>query len=136
MKITLRIWLTALIIQPILFCFVFLWAAIIIVPFEIAGSIPGILLFGIILEFLSKAGIPVTVKWVLLLMAALGLATLCSFGILLMVNGNQSTLVGDDYLFLIPAPTATLLALFIHYKTVHEYLQGNIETPLTLNQEP
>jgi hypothetical protein len=63
------------------------------------------------------------------------LATLCSFCILQGVGGSQSAFTGEDFLFLIPAPIAALLALSIHSKSIHEHLREEIATILMEDQD-
>lgn len=121
-KATIRIWTKALIIQPIIFCFFVLWGAVIIIPFEIAGSIPGIIVFGLIMRMLSVLKIPLDLKWVLLVLSGILLALACSYLIVLSLNSPSDIIGNEDAIFLIPAPIAATLAIFYNRSIVNEYL--------------
>lgn len=133
MKVTLRIWLTALILQPIIFCFFLFWAAVFIIPFEIAGSIPGILVFGFVLKGLSITKMRLEVKWGILLLFGILLALGCSY---IFVGGfNGATFVSDeDYLLLIPAPLAAFLSIIINGSLVNAYIDTDKAESEALSQ--
>jgi hypothetical protein len=119
MKVVFRVWLTALIIQPILFCFPMPWAALIIIPFELIGSLPGLLVFAIVVQILLKVKMPTALKWFFLLLTAAGTALLCSYWIAIVVD-DAGTIQGDNMMLVLPAPLAALIAVVLHANAVNK----------------
>jgi len=127
MKLLMRIWVTALIIQPFLFVPLLSWSAVIIVPIEIAGSLPILILFWLIMKGLAHAPLSLARKSILLMLAAVLLSTLASLAVVLIV-GALDPRTAEDYLPVIPAPLSALAALFIHHKQIRHFLSPDPET--------
>ena len=124
MQFTLRVWLLSLIIQPI--CFGPL--GIFVIPIEIIFSIPGIILFGLIVQLLLKAGSTFTEFIIILIIAAGILGFLSSY---LFLTLGDETLVSDkeeQLLFSLPAAIAGILAVAFSYKKAKKLFEPEIET--------
>lgn len=120
MKITLRIWLTALIIQPIIFAFYMQKDALIIIPFELIGSLPGIIVFGLMLNAVASMQLPLPVKWIWISLAALALATCCS----LIVVGVFDLPIRQSIGLMAPAPIAASMAILINAVALNKKMKN------------
>ncbi|KAA5537126.1 hypothetical protein F0919_05495 [Taibaiella lutea] len=119
MNLTLRIWAISLVIQPI--CFGPL--APIIIPIELVGSIPGIIIFGIIVQILLKSDIPFSTKYLTLFISAGALGFLSSYLFLKCENMDIGASDNEALLFSIPATIAALGAVaFSHKKAKTAFL--------------
>jgi len=128
MKITLRIWLAALIIQPIIFLFIIGELAIFVVPVEILGSIPGLVLFWIAVQAITALKAPIGLKWILLLLSAITCAFLCNY---IFIAGGSGSIFDDSesLLFTIPAPVAAVMGIVINGESVNRHLIDNEKIP-------
>lgn len=126
MKITLRIWLAALIIQPIIFLFIIGELAVFVIPVEILGSIPGLVLFWIALQIITALKMPVEVKWILLLLSAILCSFLCNY---IFMSGGSGSIFDDPetLLFTIPAPIAAIMGIIINGDSINRHLLNNEE---------
>lgn len=122
MSLTLRIWALSLIIQPI--CFGPL--GLFVIPIELVGSIPGIILFGLMVQLLSKANLSFATSYALLLIIAGILGFLSSY---LFLNGDNGIVENNDekLLFSLPALIAASLAVALSYKKAKKFFEPRHE---------
>jgi hypothetical protein len=112
MELTFRIWAISLIIQPI--CFGPL--APVIIPIELLGSIPGIIIFWIIVRLLLKTAMPFSTKYMTLFISAGILGFLSSYLFLKYENMGIGASDNEAMLFSLPATIAALGAVAFSYK--------------------
>lgn len=129
MKAALHIWITALIIQPIIYIFIIGELAIFVVPVEIFGSIPGLVLFWIAMWAIATLKIKVEFKWALILLSAFLTALFCNY---LFFSGNGGILDSETLLMMMPAPVAAVMGVVINCNSVNKLFtktQGINEEP-------
>lgn len=129
MKITWRIWITALLIQPVLFGPLGLF----VIPIEIMWSLPGILIFWVIVSILERVNIQPMYKWILLYLFAAITAALCTYLFLLSDDGKGLVIDDEKWLFMIPAPAAAILAVVIRRKLISKHI---IHTGIVSDNHP
>jgi hypothetical protein len=112
MELTFRIWAISLIIQPICFG----PFGLIVIPIELFGSIPGIVIFGIIVQLLLKADMPFSTKYLILFISAGILGFLSSYLFLKYEDMGLGSSDKEDLFFSIPATVAALGGVAFSYK--------------------
>lgn len=125
MKTICRIWLIALIIQPILFSFVFAsLGGLIIIPFELIGSIPGIVAFGLLMQLLIKSRIDIIFKWYIIIILAITTAFFASYFVYSLLDSAPMKLTVHDLPILSLAPASAVLSIIFNCKSVNEDLKN------------
>ncbi len=125
MKTICRIWLIALIIQPILFSFAFAsLGGLIIIPFELIGSIPGIIVFGLLMQLLIKSRIDIIFKWYIIIILAITTAFFASYFVYSFLDPAPMKLTVHDFLILSLAPASAVLSIIFNCKSVNEDLKN------------
>ena len=124
----MKIWLLAILYQTIIFSFClndFWHFAILIIPIEFIGSLPGLFLFGVFLKHLHKSDYSIDVKWFLITFGVSLIALLSAFFTGLSIT-SLSSIMMQSRDFLLPAPSAGLLALFTLPVAIHKVLRESL----------
>ena len=129
MKTSFRIWLGAILIQPLIFAVQMGIYAAVIIPIEIVGSIPGILIFTFFFNKVMTMRTSLSTKWLLVLLIGFITAALTMLSFLLLFAGIERMLDYDGILLLIPAPIAALISIAINAKAVNKDLKNEPDLP-------
>lgn len=129
MKTAFKIWLVAIVYQTIIF-FVLMEdireAVIILIPIELIGGLPGLLLFGVVVNYLANARMGLHFKWLYLIIGALATAYFTTSLTGLVLGVPFSSPFGEGAFLIAPAPVAAFLSLFTFSIPVHRMLKGNL----------
>ncbi|KAA5537127.1 hypothetical protein F0919_05500 [Taibaiella lutea] len=129
MKEALKIWLLAIVYQTIIF-FILLdeirEVIIILIPIELIGGLPGLFLFGVIVNHQTKSYNSLQSKWIYLIIGSFATAWFTTSLTGLVLGIPFSSPFGEGARLIAPAPIAALLSLLTFAVPVHKMLKENL----------